>query len=169
MTSWMVSEPTAVSWQVGSASAGPAIKAIPAPAKPRVNVPTVTRVTRWDLSFIERPLHLNRGHTLYGHAQLLPAASTGRAGCTLAGIPSAGQACLRGVPRMLREASSFQPPATPHRYLDPSVAQQRSPAGEAAAHDGQGDQHPADGAHRLIRRRARGLLSRRQADDGTAR
>src|SRR5579863_9913385 len=45
------------------------------------------------LSLIQMPLHLDPGRTLYGHAQLLPAASTGRAGCcTLAGIPSAGQA-----------------------------------------------------------------------------
>ena len=108
------------------------------------------------------PLHLGPGRTLYGHAQLLPAASTGRAGCTLAGIPSAGQACIRAGRGRFYVALSQQPPATP--YQQPPGTQPRPAAGEAAAHDRDADQHPASEAHRLLRCRARGHLGLRQAD-----
>src|SRR5580658_461977 len=57
MTSWMVSEPVATSWQVGSASAGPEVMTTPKPARPMVSAPALTRVTSLDLSLIEMPLH----------------------------------------------------------------------------------------------------------------
>src|SRR5579863_4041966 len=70
MTSWMVSEPTAANWIVGSAAAGPAWASAMKPAVPTVTALTATRVVSlahgWDLSLIEMPLHLDRGRTLYG-------------------------------------------------------------------------------------------------------